>query len=133
MSATHSYFLSLWQPADPSLHSILVTLGGLFSELFPRISQDSPSHPSLAETLLGLSRGSFLGDLVPSPLDPRCSGPETQRAVSEHICLSAEMFLCIYTEAPSVLESLDSYGCGGTNMGVVSLEHGAPFSPRVHW
>lgn len=66
-------------------------------------------------------------------IDPCYSGPEAQRVVSEHNGLSAEMFLLMYVEAPSVLESLGSYRRAGSSAGLSSLEGGATVFPGVHW
>ena len=96
-------------------------------------SQDSSSCHPLAETLLRPSPGNFLGDPVQSSLYCCYPGPEAWNVVTEHACLSAEVLLLICTEAPSVLETLDSYRLGGTSVDFASLEHGAPVSPGVHW
>lgn len=74
-----------------------------------------------------------LGDSIRSWLDPCYSGPKTQRVVNEHVCLSAETFPFIYTEAPSVLDPLDSDRHGSTSVGLSSMAGGAAVPPGVHW
>lgn len=41
--------------------------------------------------------------------------------MAEHACLSAEVLLLICTEAPSLLETLDSYRLGGTSVDLASF------------
>lgn len=132
MNDTYSYFLSPGQPLDPSLGSILRPYVGCLLGSSLGYTEDSSSGPSLAGTLLGASHGNFLGDYIQSLLDPCYYRPEAQRIVSEHVCPFAETLLLVYTEAPSVLETLDFYRRGGTSVGLPSLDFVTPGSSGAH-
>lgn len=76
------------------------TVLDVYWTLFLEYTQDFSSCPSFAKTFVETSHRNFLGDSVQPWLDPCYSGSEAQIVVSEHVCLAAEIFLLIYTEAP---------------------------------